>query len=139
MKRHVLVVFGLMTLLALGTSAFAQTIQMKANIPFDFVVGNKALPAGEYVVKSAGISSQALVIQNVSSKQIATMLANEVESLQPSAGSKLVFHQYGGDYFLREVWGKDNARGRELPRSRHEEELAKATTDHSVIELGALR
>jgi hypothetical protein len=36
----------------------------------------------------------------------------------------LVFHRYGSQYFLAQVWSAGNSEGRELPRSRAEREVA---------------
>ena len=41
-----------LTVLLLATAAQAQTTNVKASIPFNFVVGNHAYSAGEYTVKS---------------------------------------------------------------------------------------
>jgi len=139
MKRQILVAFSLLALLMVGSTAFAQSSKMTATVPFDFVVGNKLLPAGQYVMTPLGMGSQALALQNVQSKEMATVLVNEIESLHPSSTGKLVFHEYAGEYFLREIWGAGNGRGRELPRTRHEQEMAKAMNSRDVIELGALR
>jgi hypothetical protein len=46
----------------LTASLHAQTMDMKANIPFDFRIGNAAFPSGEYSVRnSGGVLSQMLL------------------------------------------------------------------------------
>ena len=63
MKNLRSILFSL-TILLLATAAQAQTTNVKANIPFDFVVGDHAYPAGEYTVKSLSQNSSALRIDN---------------------------------------------------------------------------
>jgi len=41
------------TALLLGSTAYAQSVSVRAQVPFAFVVGDKAYPAGEYAVKTA--------------------------------------------------------------------------------------
>jgi hypothetical protein len=52
------------------------------------------------------------------------MLSQACESTQPSADTKLVFDSMGGSYFLRQIWVAGNSRGRQLPRSHSEMQLA---------------
>src|SRR5579862_10059594 len=49
MKKQLLIVFAGL-LLAVG-SAYAQSSRLVADIPFDFIVGNKVFPAGQYEIK----------------------------------------------------------------------------------------
>jgi hypothetical protein len=52
MKTRALVMAGVMALTIFATTRVAQAQQsMAVNVPFDFVAGNKTLPAGEYTVK----------------------------------------------------------------------------------------
>ena len=53
-----------LTVLLLATAAQAQTTNVKASIPFNFVVGNHAYSAGEYTVRSMSQSSSAIRIDN---------------------------------------------------------------------------
>ena len=58
MKKQLLALVGLGLLLA-TVSASAQTVPLKANIPFNFIVNKAELPAGEYTLKSLGSSDTA--------------------------------------------------------------------------------
>jgi hypothetical protein len=52
------------------------------------------------------------------------ILTNAVQtSIEPSQG-KLVFHRYGDEYFLSQIWQAGVNAGRELPKSRREIEVA---------------
>src|SRR5215475_9162861 len=112
-------------LLLVVSGAQAQETRVKANIPFDFVVGNHVLPAGEYMVASEGATNQVLEIRSYDGKTGILSLTNSCSSSKPSGTSKLVFHRLAGRYFLSQVWAAGNSGGRELRKSRMEVQLAK--------------
>lgn len=106
------------TLAAAVVSANAQSTAIKANIPFEFVVGDKTLPAGDYSVTTANTAHDALRIQSADGKNSALRLSGPTE--QKNKGrSRMVFHRYGQNYFLAEVW-KGGTEGRELAKSKQE-------------------
>ena len=121
-----------MLLVTLTASAQGQSLayRVKANIPFDFTVGEKQLPAGEYSVARTIPSSGDLVlsITDHDGHTKATRLTNATVTLSPKDRSVLVFHRYGDQYFLFQVWTAGETGGREFPESRSERnqrELAK--------------
>jgi hypothetical protein len=105
------------TLVTAVVSANAQSNPIKANIPFEFIVGDKTLPAGEYTVKPA-TSGGALAIQNADGKGNVVRMTGPTE--QKTRGrARMVFHRYGHNYFLAEVWDI-GTNGRELAKSKQE-------------------
>jgi hypothetical protein len=127
---------GLGLLLAVS-AAQAQETRVKASIPFDFVVGNQILPAGEYMVSSLGSTNEALVIRSDDSKTAILSLTNSCSSSKPSDTSKLVFHHLAGRYFLSQVWAAGNSGGRQLPTSHIEVQLAKNNNARDEVALAA--
>ena len=119
MKKQLFALLGLSLLLAV--SASAQTVA-KANIPFNFIVAGKTLPAGEYTIRSLDTIQRVLVIRGSDKSQM--VMANSCASAKPSDTSKLVFHRYGDRYFLSQIWTGGNSSGAELPPSRRESEVA---------------
>ena len=122
MKKNLIAALTLGLLLA--APALAQTVSMKVNGPFDFIVNGKTLPAGEYRVDAISTSTGTIAIRNSEKAAKILALTNGRESLEASETSKLVFHRYGSQYFLAQVWSAGNSEGRELPRSRAEREVA---------------
>ena len=112
---------------------------MKANIPFDFVVGDSVLPAGEYVVSQFGQSNAAISILKEDRKAEVLILTSACTSSGPSKSSKLVFHAIGGRYFLSQVWTEGYDQGRQLRESKAEIELAKNGTTSKDLVLAANR
>ena len=125
MKKNILKGFTMLMLLvsvalaAAVVSANAQLTAVKANIPFEFVVGDKTLPAGAYSVTTANTASDALIIQSADRKNSAVRLSNSMEEMKKNAHARLVFHRYGRNYFLAEVWNGESS-GRDLTKSRQE-------------------
>ena len=88
-----------------------------SNIPFEFIVADKTLPAGEYQVsRSLG---NALIIRTSDPDAAVIRLTNEIQPTQDRR-ARLVFHRYGDRYFLAEVWTGAGDVGRQLLKSRQE-------------------
>ena len=127
MKREILKGFTMLTLIvamALVTAVASANAQSRsvvaANVPFDFTVGEKILPAGEYTVRAFNQSGNTLAIQNKQSAKSAIRLSDSIESAKASEKTKLVFHRYGPRYFLAEVWVRGEKSGRQLVKTKEE-------------------
>jgi hypothetical protein len=120
-----------MLLITLVASAQGQSLAngLKVNIPFDFTVGEKKLPAGEYSVGRAQRSDDiAISISDVEGRARTIRLTNATTTSHPKNRSSLIFHRYGDQYFLFEVWPAGGNVGRQFPVSKSERaqrELAK--------------
>jgi hypothetical protein len=108
-----------LAVLLMATAAHAQSTKVAATVPFDFVAGDHAYPAGDYTIGADGV-----VLKITNAEKTGLMLSQACESVTPSADTKLVFDRMGGSYFLRQIWVAGNSRGRELPRSHSEMQLA---------------
>jgi hypothetical protein len=78
-------------------------------------------------------------IQSTDNKVINTVLPNSCESAATPEVSKLVFHRYGSQYFLAQVWTEGNNRGQELPKSGRESEVAMDYPVQNVVVVASLR
>lgn len=133
MKKELLkgiTMLALIVTLALATaviSANAQSVnssKVVANVPFEFSVGYKSMPAGEYSVQTIPSASDGLMIQSTDGKISALRLSDATETSKDKPKARLVFHRYGERYFLAEVWnGADNT-GRQLRQSQEERAAA---------------
>ena len=111
MKRHVPVGFtALLLLMLLGAvPANAQSaIALRANIPFDFSIGDKTLPAGEYTIKTLGTLNRTIMLRNALGD---SALCQVRPTGTRSNGSEvhLVFKSYGTRYFLSSVLALGNS------------------------------
>ena len=126
-----------LTVLLLATAAQAQTTNVKASIPFDFVVGDHAYSAGEYTVKSISQSSPAIRIDNADESEKGIALANACEKLQPATQTTLVFQRLGNNYFLYQIWTEGNSLGRQFRVSKKEAQLAKNYSKPELVIVAA--
>jgi hypothetical protein len=138
MKKQMFALLGLGLLMA-TVSASAQTGVVKANVPFDFIVNHATLPAGEYSLRDISASRTAMTIQSTDGQNIATVLPNSCESVNPQEKTKLVFHRYGSQYFLSQVWVAGDNIGQELPKSGREAEVAMDRRSENVVVVATLR
>lgn len=114
--------FGALVLLtvALVVNVNAQQ-KARAEVPFNFIVGGKALPAATYNISEVGESAMALR----DGKGDAVMFTIAPADAKHAMHNKLVFHQYGDRYFLYQVWDADG-QGIQLHESKLEREQASA-------------
>ena len=138
MKKQLFVLLSLGLLLS-GASAYAQTVNMKVNVPFSFIVSRTALPSGQYTIQGLGTAGNAMSIRTPDNKAKSLVLARRCESLKTSEQSKLVFHRYGDRYFLAQIWMAGNNSGNELPKSPREGEFARAYALQEVVRVAELR
>src|SRR6266705_1982513 len=131
---NVLTKIGFLSVMALVTavgSAQGQSLayKLRANIPFDFVVADKKLPAGDYLIGRAqqGNGDSLLLISSVDGHSNAVRFTIPVITLDPKDKGTLIFHRYGDQYFLSQVWAAGANTGRMFSESRGERE-AKAHT-----------
>lgn len=144
MKKQVvrLTMVGLLSVVAMVVmvgSAQAQSLgnKIRINVPFEFSVGDKTLPAGEYSIGRALPSSgdAVLLISNVDHPESVFPLTNSAQSLKPKDSDTLVFHRYGDQYFLFQVWPAGGTYGRVIVKSRSERE-AQRKTSYEVVQVG---
>jgi hypothetical protein len=124
-----------MTIIA-GVSAQAQSLQYRltVNIPFDFTVGDKKLPAGKYWVNRAQETSgdKVLQISSTDGRETVNRFSVPVVTLDPKNEGSLVFHRYGEDYFLSQIWPAGATTGRALPKSNAERELERNARENTI-------
>lgn len=111
-------------LTVVATLVYGQ-VPVTYNIPFNFVVAGKTLPAGEYIVGHLNPNARSVVlIQDMNGP------ASLVTGTIPIGGgdvqekSRLVFNHYGDQYFLSQTWTAQNATGGQFLPSKAEKRMA---------------
>jgi hypothetical protein len=114
----------MVAMFAATASAQGQSLSdhVRGKIPFDFVVGDKQLPAGEYVIGNAQTTSNIFMAIR-SRNDGANALTIPVQVGTPTDTAKLIFHRYGDQYFLFQVWQVGATTGRAVPKSRTERDV----------------
>lgn len=111
-------------LVTLATVPSHAQILIKANVPFEFSAGHGMLPAGEYAITQNGI--QSVVTLSLGRRGVELMLPKSTEWLDHQDATKLVFHRYGDEYFLAEIWSGLDGSVRKLNVNPRERQMAKA-------------
>ena len=126
MKKQLYTMIAMMILAGFVamSSAKAQTSasrQLIANIPFEFSVGDKAMPAGHYTVRQINPASDLAILQirNEDGSAAAMVQVRPVPG-KTQESAMLVFHRYGDRYFFAQAWSTGDSEGLEAPRSRAE-------------------
>ena len=113
----------------------AQTVVLKANVPFEFHFAGKILPAGQYLLQANGGSS-AMQLRNFDADAGAVSLGwPSSRRTDRGTDSTLTFNRYGSTYFLSSVVNGSSGAGMEFPTTRTERELARTQTaqKHEIL------
>jgi hypothetical protein len=81
MTKRLSVVFSAVALVpAVSAPLAAQSTRLTANIPFEFKVDGKVLPAGEYAIQNGGGIGQVVTITNFETKAGALVITQRSEN-----------------------------------------------------------
>ncbi len=95
-RAAVLMVVALCTVAAFGQSNMA----LQGEIPFEFTVGDQHLASGNYTIRN--LTEKVQCLRDDSGKPVA-FITNPM-SYTGDGQAKLVFHRYGTELVLAEVW-----------------------------------
>lgn len=130
MKKQITTIVATVTLIATltiaGIAGLGNTVS--ANIPFEFTVNGKTLPAGNYLV-TRGSAPGALTIRNAKKGMAAVAIVQGAENGK-SGKASLSFRRYGNQYFWAGV--SDGNSVSELPISKAERRAARGK-DHLAV------
>jgi hypothetical protein len=122
MKRFLVISLLILTGLCTAGIAKAQVGPIRANVPFDFTVGNKSLPSGNYqFLMDSARSSHMVFIRSADQQMIVLTRTGESGNL-PGNATRLVFYKYGEHYFLREIHCPTAALNAAFPQSKLEKQ-----------------
>jgi hypothetical protein len=120
---HWLVVVTLVVLSGMAAAQMYSNTKIVARVPFEFVVANKVVPAGQYFVRAAAANSDALMIQNPGSKVGLFSTAARTEGKEGATHYALIFNHYGDRYFLAGVELEGSTIAYRVTKSKAETEL----------------
>jgi len=138
-SKFVWAVAGLALLLATVAPAGAQTMTLRAEVPFPFLAGDTQMPAGEYTVKLDHVAFPHVTIE-CRTEEAAVILPVTVQHTDSAqavvALGRLVFERYGETYVLRRVARPNNAVVSEFSYGKKARELARLNPDTDVVTVG---
>lgn len=133
--------------LALALVSSALPAQMpspraRVTVPFTFQVGSTHFAAGTYILGSP--QDHVLYVQG--GKRSAFVISSREWNGTPARSSKAIFHRYGNQYFLSEVWVAGETDHLTCAQSKAEKEARRSprdnerasVPDHSNVEIALL-
>src|SRR6476659_6019088 len=125
MRKQIYAVATMLMLIGiLAVTAEAQSVNgvsIRANIPFEFSVGDKLLPAGEYRIQQVNPSSDVVMLQIANANGEARVMVR-VQSMRARDTNRtgLVFNRYGSSYFLSTLAIEGSVDAWQAPKSHAE-------------------
>ena len=118
--KQLFIAFALV--LAIACSGLhAQSVILRANIPFDFWLDKTPMPAGSYQLRYS--NGLLLVQESTDGKAAAMVLTLRDYRQEGPAKSVLLFNRYGSTYFLSRISTPELQGGCHLMRSQQEKEF----------------
>ena len=113
--------------LVAGTAMAAGPAEVRAKVPFDFVVADQQFPAGEYAILQLGLSS-AIRIESMDLSRAVAVFPTPGNDNKTGYRSALAFRKYGDRYFLTDVWTSEVGTGTQIPECKTEKQLRQDST-----------
>jgi hypothetical protein len=124
--REVTICSAVGALLTLGLPLSGQTLTLKADIPFEFQVGQDTLPAGAYAITTAANQNVLIFSREDGTGNKPIMVLRIARESDYGAPSSLTFHRYGDRYFLATVKSGWRSVEFEAAPTRMEREIVKS-------------
>src|SRR6185369_17219464 len=128
MKKQLMSMFLMLSLLIVAgkTVALAQIEGViEANIPFNFYVRNKQMPAGKYEIRRFDSQPNVLEMVNRERKLSVIFLVEDEMMLTSAKHNELIFNRYGDNEFLSKILDQGDSTEAELAKSRTEKRVEK--------------
>ena len=131
MRKHLL--FVLASLFLVAGTVHAQSVTLKADIPFDFVVNNTIMRAGRYTIQPISISGSLVELRSLDSKNGMLLAPCAYASDRAQHETKLVFEVADGQHCLWQIWTQGYDEGWELSIKPPETQEANVAPPHTVV------
>jgi|SRR5271169_3019233 len=128
-KQYFRILIALIGVAGSGMAATGQAVdQIVVQIPYEFVVAGKTLPAGTYSLHRASVSDQkVLILSSFKNRTGVLVLPTEIETNRGDI-AQVSFEQVGGEHFLSKIETADHTFTISVSR---EEILEAAARSHS--------
>ena len=115
-----------LTLVLSAPPAHAQGVaRINVTVPVDFVVGDKQFKAGDYVIESL-LDGRALTLRRKDGHVQQTVFTVPIDTNQIGKHERLLFHHYGDQEVLTQVWFSGDENGHELIPELQKRSLGKS-------------
>ena len=124
MKTKTIALLVIVVGLAVSVASAQLPEPLKFRTPFDFVVGDQLVPAGEYIVRVVS-APMLLSFTSTDGKINTTIRSLPLQKTETETKFRLIFHRYGVHYYISEIWTPGYRTGRIMLQHPSELELAK--------------
>ena len=124
MKTKTIALLVIVVGLAVSVASAQLPEPLKFRTPFDFVVGDQLVPAGEYIVRVVS-APMLLSFTSTDGKINTTIRSLPLQKTETETKFRLIFHRYGVHYYISEIWTPGYRTGRLMLQHPSELELAK--------------
>jgi hypothetical protein len=96
-------------------------LELHVRIPFEFIVGQRTMPAGEYTISNPGAEAQDVIEVRSADGRNAVFVTTEPASPKGPGfvdKSQLIFRKIDGKEHLVSVWEADTYAGNAIPITR---------------------
>lgn len=127
MKKQALTVVAMFSLvIAIAVTGLANLNgRITVNIPFNFNVGSKQLPAGTYYTSTTNLARGSVALVNRATGETMTFLVRPSHTGANQKQASMIFRRYGNQSFLANIWDGQSANAAELIKSKAEREAAR--------------
>lgn len=120
-KKMLAVTLVMLPMLAVAQLSSDQ--KLITNVPFEFTVGNKVVPAGQWTTRRISRNENMLLFSNLNANIAVASSSLPGESKMTPAKCSLIFHKYGDSYFLVAIKIEGDRANYRFPESKAEAEL----------------
>jgi len=107
----------------LASAQLTSSDRVVAQVPFDFILAGKVVPAGKLTVQMAGAGAKTLVVRNPDAGVTLMTGSSPAELKHAPAQCALVFTRYGNRYFISGIKLAGDRTSYRLPESKAEAEM----------------
>jgi hypothetical protein len=132
MKKQIVLAVVVMVMAVAAMAQTSPSFSMRADVPFNFIVNNDTMPAGEYVVQLPSANPGPMMVRQA--KGIKGELILQVPVTDKWQGhAQLVFHNVNGAYYLVEISDPRFGTQRVSQGKRYQEAIKVASAKTVVI------
>jgi hypothetical protein len=103
-------------------------------VPFDFIVQGRKLPAGRYTVERLNQSNPAILVIKAADGPVRQVFSTQrADAVEMENLTKLVFARYGADHFLFRIRSGGDPNGRQLALSDAARAFGRKGSGRTVI------
>jgi hypothetical protein len=110
---------------------------VRAEVAFDFYVGERVFPAGTYWLETISPASDGILLLRGVEKENRQLIFANSDQAGKKQTPKLIFRQIGGEYYLTNIFLTGGTRGYAVPPTRRQKEKGRNLASAKKVEVPA--